>query len=268
MNQELRKKIVVSNPFDRQHSSDYFADLLREPNRSAKVFKKIVFNERVHLMKIEEFEKRKTKLVNSKFIEKNRLIERLNYYEEKLQALRSHYKKVDINSKQKNLPEPSGFPSNQPVEFLTRAKSMLIEQENKVKFNELMSTESENLVEKKKTFLTSMEDFERETSCISISLLRNSDSKNRQTKKLNVRFQMDDLPTYRSKSCVQTTTVSLFPKLNYDLTATNVDATNTMIGPSRKPSLKERFSIPKHLGEYLPLDIGDYNLPIIASNRT
>ena len=270
MNQEFRKK-VLSNQFDKQQGSDYFADLLREPSRSAKVFKRIVFNERVHLIKIEEFEKRKVKLINSKFIEKNRLIERLNYYEEKIQLLKSQSKKRSskIHLKLKSQHEQTDLPSNKtPVGFLTRSKSMLIEQENKARFNEIMLNESENLVEKKKTFFTSMEDFERETSSLSISILPTS-ARSRPSKKLNVRFKIDDQSNYRSKSFENNNSVHfILPKQQYLETKADPDSENKISDINiRKPSLKERFTIPKHINNILPIELGDYDLPIVSSKR-
>ena len=132
-NQKLKKKTQHQSLPKENLGVDYFADLLREPPRSAKVFKKIHFNQRVHLMKINEFEKRKLKLINSRYVEKNKLMERLNYYEEKLQLLRSQ--SINIGTFFQKREDTTDTSKTKPFQFLTRSQSMLIEQEKRAKFS-------------------------------------------------------------------------------------------------------------------------------------
>ena len=262
---ESKKKLTFPMPKDNL-GIDYFADLLREPLRSTKVFKKIAFNERVHLIKISEFEKRKLKLINSRYVEKRRLIERLNYYEEKIQRLRSQTKSVsNFEIKTAELTDDN---KPRPVQFLTRSQSMLIEKETNEKFSQLILTESDKVKEKKKSFLTSMEKFEREGTNSSISLLPNEPTrfKTGSKKQLNVRFQMDQEPVLtRSKTFFPTSLPYLIEKKksNSDLSNSNTSSLND----TKKPSLKEMYSIPSHLTELLPAELADFDTPSFMSHR-
>jgi hypothetical protein len=261
-----KKKSSISIPKENL-GIDYFADLLREPPRSAKVYKKIAFNERVHLMKISEFEKRKLKLINSRYVEKNRLIERLNYYEEKLQLLRSQSKSISHFATKTD--DQTSVDKSKPVQFLTRSQSMLIDKENKEKFSQTVLIEAELVNEKKKTFLTSMEKFERESTNSSISLFQSETAraKTSSKKQLNVRFQMDQA-TVLSRS--KTYMPHSLPFLPLPKNKTKSDLSNSSlsrISSNKNPTLKEKYSITSHLSELIPVDLGDFDTFSFASHR-
>ena len=263
---EAKKKFAIQIPKDNL-GIDYFADLLREPPRSAKVFKQLAFNERVHLMKISEFEKRKQKLINSRYVEKNRLIERLNYYEEKIQLLRSQSKSIShFTTKTDDLADTN---KTRPVQFITRSQSIVMEKEIKEKFGQIILTENEQVKEKKNAFLTSIEQFEREATNSSISILptESARSKTSSKKQFNVRFQIDQAPVLtRSKTFFPTSLPLLMNKKKTssdDLSNSNTSSLNEM----KRPKLKEIYSISSHLSEILPLELGDFDAPNFTSHR-
>ena len=267
--------INVGNPYDKPNGFDFYADILRRPHESIKIHYKLIYEERLKREKLEEYSRKMQHIENSNLLEKNMLIERLENYKAKLREIRTQ-KRVSLvnfvsNADQSNRPLPIKALHN-------RFKRTLIKnQSTNATKDDLADKQTEVLLEKQRTFLTSLDDLE--TTTIEIikpkSALRRDSSE--KAKKQTVKFKLEDISSSSSTSKMyirKNQTNSAMPRVNLNVVAkskpwlkskSEENIENMSIGKLKLRRLSEAQKKPAY---ELPYELGEVVFPILVKSST
>ena len=261
--------INVANPYDKPSGFDFYADILRRPHESIKVHYKLIYAERLKREKIDEYTRKMHHVENSNLLEKNLLVERLEHYKAKLREIRSQ-KKLDLERFVSNTDHVNRTMPIKPLH--NRARRTLIDNENRdVGNEELVIKQTEVLLEKQRTFLTSLDDFE--TTTITIlkpkSAIRRSSS-GEKVRKPTVKFQLDKIspsPNPSKAHPKKSQAKSALPNLNISTNlVTPQSQSNSRLA---KLKLRKLAETPKKQPVYeLPYELGEVVFPILVKSNT
>ena len=149
--------INLSNPYDKPVGFDFYSDILRQtrPKESIKTYYKFLYEERRKFEKFKEYNKMLNQIENADLAIKNDLNERLQTYRDKLKKIQVQKKnmlqELMYNTNQTNIHRP----------YNKRARGTILDNDNrKILEEEKFTRTFQLLLEKKRTFLTALDDLE------------------------------------------------------------------------------------------------------------